>query len=517
MTPNEVNQLLTDDFIFYSKHAPMMVKPKVGKLVPLVLNNAQNVIHQKLEQQRKETGMERAVILKSRQVGASTLIGAKYYHRTSRQHSNNTFIITHKADATQNLFDMTLRYHNNVDPRLRTTTLSETNKSLVFKGLDSNYRVATAGSGETGRSYTITNFHGSEYAFWPNPEKIAAGALQAVPDMAGTSIIFESTANGVNNDFYHICMEAMQKKSEFQLIFIPWYIQEEYRHPVPVGFELTHEEIELKKQYNLLDEQLVWRRRKIDGHFRGKALKFMQEYPSNPMEAFQSTENSLIDIQAVQKARTNTVYDFNQPVVIGVDPARKKDRAVIAVRQGKNFKNAIVFNCDDEPMDPMELVDEIILAIGEHNPERVFIDSGEVGSGIVSILKNMGYSQLVVGVDFGQQAREKNRFENKRAEMWVNMAEFIEEGDCRIPDNDEVMADLLAMPDYYLNNKQRIQLMPKQKIRDDFKMSTDIGDAFALTFAFPVNSLNTRTVSRRGQFEQKKENRIKSVKRKTQL
>jgi hypothetical protein len=72
------------------------------------------------------------------------------------------------------------------------------------------------------------------------------------------------------------------------------------------------------------------------------------------------------------------------------------------------------------------------------------------------------------------------------------------------------------MPDYFLNSSQKMQLISKQKIRDDFKMSTDIGDAFALTFAFPVVNTYGQKVKRSGQIDHKKKGTNKpKLRRKT--
>jgi hypothetical protein len=66
-------------------------------------------------------------------------------------------------------------------------------------------------------------------------------------------------------------------------VFLPWYIQDEYRDDVPGGFTRSPEEEELVATLGLDDAQLVWRRRKIAETSRDL---FMQEYPSTAEEAF---------------------------------------------------------------------------------------------------------------------------------------------------------------------------------------------------------------------------------------
>src|ERR671916_435338 len=100
------------------------------------------------------------------------------------------------------------------------------------------------GTKGVGRSSTIQLFHGSEVAFWPFAETHAAGVLQAVPDVEGTEVILESTANGLGNFFHQKWSDADSGIGAFETIFVPWYWQEEYSRPAPSPFVLNDEEEE---------------------------------------------------------------------------------------------------------------------------------------------------------------------------------------------------------------------------------------------------------------------------------
>ncbi len=81
-------------------------------------------------------------------------------------------------------------------------------------------------------------------------------------------------------------------------MFIPWYVDPEYREEVPDNFERTPEEIELAEKYDLDDRQLMFRRRKIAQN--GIDL-FRQEYPSEPEEAFLTTGRPVFNPEQLQK------------------------------------------------------------------------------------------------------------------------------------------------------------------------------------------------------------------------
>jgi hypothetical protein len=161
-------------------------------------------LHKRLEKQRRETGKVRALILKGRQEGCSTYVTGRFYWRSTHRRGVRLFILTHEDQATQNLFGMVDRYHEHCPALVKPQTGAANAKELYFSKLDSGYKVGTAGTKDIGRSSTVQLFHGSEVAFWPHAESHIAGVLQAVPDLPGSEIVLESTANGIGNPFHQI-------------------------------------------------------------------------------------------------------------------------------------------------------------------------------------------------------------------------------------------------------------------------------------------------------------------------
>src|SRR5262245_44936803 len=190
-------------------------------------------LHTQLEQMKRETGRVRALVLKGRQIGISTYIAARFYHATTHRRGCRTFILTHLDDATDNLFGMVRRFHDGCPAPVKPQTGTASAKELYFAGLDSGYKVGTAGNRAVGRSETIQNFHGSEMAFWPAAEEHSSGILQAVAKVAGTEIVLESTANGIGGAFHSQWKAAERGESEFEAIFLPWFLHEEYTRKAP--------------------------------------------------------------------------------------------------------------------------------------------------------------------------------------------------------------------------------------------------------------------------------------------
>lgn len=473
---------LAKDLPFFAKKA-LSIRTKSGKTAPFELNKAQLYIHKRLEAQSQQTGRVRALILKGRQQGCSTYVGGRFYQKTITRRGVRTYILTHEQEATNNLFDMARRYqeHCYLAPQVERSNAKE----LIFRDLDSGYKVGTAGAKGVGRSSTIQLFHGSEVAFWPHASEHAAGALQAVPKAKGTEVILESTANGIGNFFHKQWQLAERGQSDFQAIFVPWFWQDEYRLTPPPDFSLTDSEIEYQQAYDLSLEQICWRRAKIAE--LGDDILFIQEYPANATEAFQTTgTKSFITSETVIRARKNTDRRSYGAVVAGFDPKRDgDDKDAFVYRQGgnawgltyhdfKTFPEKVRF-CSNILHDKQTYVD------------MLFVDHGGGGWEIAGALREMGLGDRVTVVNFGASASQPQRYPNKRSEMWGEMRDWLadENEPASIPDDDALHGDLTA-PGYHYDNKSRPLLERKAQIKSRLQFSPDGADALALTFAKPI-------------------------------
>lgn len=296
----EVRKRLYEDFSVYSKHA-LKIRTKEGDIKPFILNKAQNILLDKINQQIATEGKVRIIILKARQMGLSTAVGGWLYFQVSQRKAQQALVVTHLAESTKALFDLTKRFHDQCPEILKPQTKYSSRKEIVFSVLDSGYTVATAGGDGVARGQTITQAHLSELAFWtPATARENLNAiLQAIPNSKGTAIIIESTANGVTGPFYEMWRGAVEGTNGYLPVFLPWSIQDEYREPVPEKFTKTPEEEELADKYGLDNEQLMFRRRKIAAV--GRDL-FMQEYPLTAEEAFITSGRPIFNQDQLQEA-----------------------------------------------------------------------------------------------------------------------------------------------------------------------------------------------------------------------
>jgi hypothetical protein len=483
-----------------TKFAPsfLTIKNKAGRPIPFVLNQAQLYAHGRLEAQLREIGRVRALVLKGRQQGLSTLIQARYFHKVITTRGQKAFILTHEAEATKNLFEMTKRYYETLPQGLCPEADRSSAKELRFNQFDSGYSVGTAGNKGVGRSQTIQLFHGSEVAYWPSAEEHAKGALNAVSDEPGTEIILESTANGIGNFFHQQWQAAVSGESEYQAIFVPWYWDIGYR-ATHEGFRLDEEEQALLDFYShdgLTVENLAWRRRKIMSSKDQDAAKerFCSEYPMSAEEAFRNPiDNVFISSKYVMRARRNDVRS-DTALIIGVDPAvSDKDKTAIIRRRGRQAYGLETFRNHNT----MEIAGRLAAIIRQESPSRVYIDCIGVGAGVVDRLQEMGFS-MVEGINVGRSANNKERYANLRAELWDAMKDWLYQNELpvQIPDDDELHGALCSLGYKHRSNEQLL-IESKDDLRARGMPSPDEADALSLTFFSGVYGMDMQMEVRR--------------------
>lgn len=479
---------LANNLEFYAKHC-LKIVDKEGQVRPLLFNRTQQHIHERLEEQKRRTGMVRAVILKGRQQGCTTLIQARFFHKTNFQSNLSAFVLAHQVESTIKIFGMAQRFRRNLPSDLQIPLEKDTERAMAMEN-GSGYSVGTAGSAQIGRGITVNLFHGSEVAFYENAEELSVGLMQTVPDVIGSEMIMESTANGPGNFFYDLVMGAIAGKNGFQLIFAPWYWEEGYADLVPL---LEKDLDEKERQYydaykddGLTLNHLAWRRRKI-ASLGGHEYKFLQEYPFNPEEAFVKAEGRFFDLARVYVARGKKVEpDPTAPLIIGVDQGRTGDSTDISRRSNRKLEEFETIPADDGSERDMRLAGRIAKIIDIENPDLVIFDvTNEHGA--MDRLHELGYSKrLVKGVHFGEKAMDPTRHRNKRVEMHFSFREWFQDPEVSIPNDQKFLAEIGAIPVEKESSNQVAYLVPKDEIKKVLGWSPNKLDAALLTFAYPV-------------------------------
>ena len=140
---------LLNDFDFYASNALKIFSKKGGKIVPFIMNKAQQFIHQIVEKQLKEQGYVRIILLKPRQIGISTYWEGRLFWKIVHSQGKRVMIVTEAEDSRNNLFDMVKTFYENLPDDIKPSIKQLAEKALLFKypegkgGLNCRYTVKT--------------------------------------------------------------------------------------------------------------------------------------------------------------------------------------------------------------------------------------------------------------------------------------------------------------------------------------------------------------------------------------
>jgi hypothetical protein len=268
--------------------ANLHIRTKQRQVIPLQLNPIQRDLY------RKRTG--RDLLLKARQVGATTINAALLFADTVLRPHTTSVIVAHEQEATELIFQKVHLFWQRLpeEEKRRIGRPHVSNRQeLYWADLDSRCYVETAGSVNAGRGQTINNLLCSEYAHWPHPEEALLSLLEAVPSEG--RIVIESTPNGMGHPFHDRWVQAKAGESSYTGHFYPWWWEEQYRLEGPPLGELTEDEGALAEAHRLTKAQLRWRREKR----RELRDLFAQEYPEDDVTCFLTSGRCVFDVQAL--------------------------------------------------------------------------------------------------------------------------------------------------------------------------------------------------------------------------
>lgn len=316
-----------------------VIVDKNQQTVPFFLNEVQreliDIINKDIElfNQGKKLHLK-YLLLKGRQQGMTSFINAYQLAKSITQKNFQGYTLADNTDNTEDIFsDKAKYYFENLPGRIKPTTLYSSRRELVFSksdggGMNSKWRVATAGNVDAGRSKTLNFFHGSEVAFWTDAKRILIGLAEAFT--RNCIVILETTANGYNH-----YKELWDADNNYTKLFFEWWKTDEYR----LGFESSEISKEFKKLVTeasesltddgdmenwvyyrlnwLKDKGLDWQQLYWYFHkWKDKKGSIKQEYPCSANESFLATGKNYFNIEIVARRldELTRIYTRDKPI-----------------------------------------------------------------------------------------------------------------------------------------------------------------------------------------------------------
>jgi len=323
-------ELYRRDFERFAGEQLWITSVEPGKIIRLNrFNGGQVLLHNAVEQQRREKGWVRAVLIKCRQMGGSTYTSARAFHLASLNPGVWTMEIAHDGDTAGAIFEKCKMFYNRMAEDLKPLTRYDNKTELKFEnpdartrgiypGLNSKMTFNHAKNLKVGTGLTPHFIHMTETSKFDTEfcELLESSLFPGLHLVPNTWCINESTAY-VGGDYFHNCCErARSGATEWMFVFVPWYIGVEERIPLDKGekFHRNKEEKHIAKLAELgqpddnvppwiiTDEQFKWRRNQIASR-EGGELIFKQEYPATYEEAWINVDKAVFPPDSMYRMR----------------------------------------------------------------------------------------------------------------------------------------------------------------------------------------------------------------------
>jgi len=183
----------------------------------------------------------------------------------------------------------------------------------------------------------------------------------------------------------------------------------------------------------------------------------------------------LITDEEYERARVKIAEPFGL-AYLGQDVARGGGNFNVWVKRTADYATVLGRNNDS---DLMSQTGTTIRFAKEHEIDwqAISIDDTGVGGGVSDRLREQGFR--INAVKLGEQARDTNKFTNRRAENYWKVKEWLNQGGKLDPDSD--WSELLEIK-YKTDSSGKLKIMSKDEMRSRGIESPDIADSLALSF-----------------------------------
>lgn len=380
----------------------------------------------------------RNIILKSRQLGFSTLITLWILDEILFSTNKEAIAIAHVKEGMTDIFDKKakfaiMNFPEEIKNIFKFKTSSKTKLQIEF----GDGSVSSFGVSLSGRSGTYHYVHISEYAklskqFPQRAEEVLTGTLPAVP--FDGRVFMESTAEGSTGSFYDMYYDALKNKNKgieqlFNVEFYPHFYNwtwddmelDRFTESIPVEMMEPNNDINWKsyqQTHGLTDREMTYY------YMRWLSVKrdldrLNQEYPTTIEEAFVSSGKPYFDIRKIvnckAKVQTPEYYDIvnyqvtrtnigplhvykqpekNRTYVAGADTAEglsNGDYSTITVIDVETKDIVAIYQ---EHIPPDEFKD-VVIAIGRYyNNALLAIESNKDGLWVNNEVERSGYENI---------------------------------------------------------------------------------------------------------------------------
>ena len=314
------------------------------------------------------------ILLKSRQLGISTLTAAYSLWTMLFNNDKNVLVIAKDKDTAKNLVTKVRVMYSNLPSWLKTKVDEDNKLSLRF--MNGSQIKAVAATSEAGRSEALSLLILDEAGFIDKIDEIWTASQQTLA--TGGNCIVLSTPNGVGNWFHKMWLDAIDNTSEFNFIKLHWSL-----HP-------DRDQLWRDEQDKILGPTMAAQECDADFLSSGQSVvdpKILQWYKEN--QAKDPVERSGLDQNLWVWHQPN--YSKNYLVV-----------ADVARGDGSDYSAAQIFEIDDleqvaeykGQLSTTDFGNFLIELSTKYNDALLVIENNNVGWATIQTIIDRGYKNL---------------------------------------------------------------------------------------------------------------------------
>jgi len=320
------------------------------------------------------------IILKSRQMGISTLCAMYSLHNMLFNNDFKILVVATKQDVAKNLVQKVQIMFELLPTFLKQGITIVNNNKLALSFSNGSEIKAVSSSPDSARSEALSLLIIDEFAFVDFAEEIWASAQMTLA--TGGAAILLSTPNGVGNKFHQIWQQAQEGVSSdgleaFNPILLPWYL-----HP-------DRDQTWRDQQDALLGKRLA--SQECDANFLSSGHTVIEA------ELLQFYEEKCID--PIEKRGIGgdlwiwKYPDFNKSYVVVADPSRG---------DGEDYSGCVVMEVESVEIvaeykgkiDTQAFGRTLVSIATEYNQALLVIDNRNIGWSTIQVAIDLGYRNL---------------------------------------------------------------------------------------------------------------------------
>jgi hypothetical protein len=334
----------------------LKIKPKkevaskndtVGGLSPFIFNPAQQITWMVMQEQLMTGKGINIIVLKSRQMGLSTLFVAWDFWNMWRRDLTTCGLIAHKKGTSESLIETCNRFYQNMPLELRPKLRSNNSKGRLNRNeiyfSDQGSSLNTAVSAEdVFRGNSLDILIATEVSSYKDPALLFEGLLPAMNESKVKTIVYESSPK--DGWFRTKYMDAKAGKAGgCRAVYLPWFILPElysvevkptqgkkwafknlqgefvaFSEEEKIEWKALNKQAKKMKFPDITPAQMYWRQLKIQ-EYNDDIEVFRQEYISSDTECFQRSTQSAFKSSIPMAIATVDLVDEECPnMQIGV-------------------------------------------------------------------------------------------------------------------------------------------------------------------------------------------------------